>query len=383
MEYQQSIEMPNQTAHHLATLLCQICSLEDKQEYNHIKAFGFDNLTKLVAEKWMSNPKRYHLDAAWLQLWKLEAQNSSLLANILDYCRTGEFAAFAAKTGLVYPASLCLDVSGSVHNLSEFCLNQIKAASQKGMRVTPGLVEKAIEALQTEEPRAWLNAQGAVKKQLPRILDRTLFFSIWSRSPSLDFAQGNYSDICTAFHAPKCDNSDIMFFYLFDPSIFCLEIYINFRCAGQIHCVVGRDELAGRRVLLIDSFDLNPYWRRTIEQLAPAALKALKQVAGWIGADGLWINTKVFTPSAARFAAVMLAKTGISYELHQSKNAPPRLKIASEEALAHQFCRSQPWKVAQNHLHQLDVRVGRPYLDAFEGFVESERNCQTVYIVEA
>jgi hypothetical protein len=375
--------MYSSTARRLATLLCQICSMTDeKQDQRHMKAFGFDSMAGLVTDKWMSNPKRAHLDTAWQQLWECEAQGSLALTNILDWCRVCEFEAFSAETGLRNPADLCIDASGCVHHFSQFCLSQIAVARQKGMRVAPGLIAEVTDVLRTEDPRAWLNAQCSVKKLLPRSLGRTVFFSMWSRSPALDFAQGNHSDICTAFYAPKCDNSDIMFVYLFDPALLCLEIYINFRPAGQIHCVVGQDESTGCRILLVDSFDVHPSWRRIMEQLAPLALKALKKVATWTSADRIWINTKVFTPSAVQFAAVILERAGIKHVVHHEKPSPPGLKIENDEALARRFCRSQPWGIAKNYLHQLGVKVGRSYLDAFGGFVEDEINCQTVHVVE-
>lgn len=378
-----SMAMYRSTARRLATLLCQICSMkENNQDPRHLKDFSFTNLSELVADKWMSNSKRAHLDAGWRQLWEYEAQGSLTLANILDWCRVCEFDQLSTKTGGRDAAALCIDVNGYVHDFSKFCLSQIEVAQQKGMRVAPELVTKVADALRTEDPRAWLTTQCAVKKQLPRSLGRTIFFSVWSRSPALDFAQGNHSDICTAFHAPKCDNSDLMFVYLFDPAIFCVEIYINFRHAGQIHCIVGHDESTGSRVLMVDSFDLHPSWRRIMDQLTPGALKVLKQIATWISGEQLWINTRVFTPSAVQFVAVLLEQAGIKCAVHYEKSSPPSLNIKNEEVLMHYFCRSQSWEIAKGHLDQLGVKVGRSYLDAFGGFVEDEINCQSVRVVE-
>ena len=238
------------------------------------------------------------------------------------------------------------------------------------------------QVLHTQDPRAWLTTQCAVKKQLPRTLGRTVFFSMWSRSPSLDFAQGNYSNICTAFHAPKCDNSDIMFVYLFDPAIFCLEIYVNFRPAGQIHCVIGEGQDTGSRVLIVDSFDLHPSWRRIINQLTPSVLKALKQVATWVAAEQLWINTKVFTPSAVQFVAMMLERHDIKCAVHYEKLSPPSLHIESEQTLVRHFCRSKTWEIPKGHLSQLGVKVGRSYLDVFGGFVEDKVNARAVRVLE-
>lgn len=152
--------MYSSTAYHLADLLCQICSMkENNQDLSQFKAFGFKNLLDLVADKWMTNPERTHLDAIWRQLWEYEAQGSLKLAHILEWCCTKEFKRLYVKTKVRDAAALCIDANGYVHDFPKFCLNKIELAQQKGMRVAPGLIPEVTDMLRTQDPRSWLTAQ--------------------------------------------------------------------------------------------------------------------------------------------------------------------------------------------------------------------------------
>lgn len=210
-------------------------------------------------------------------------------------------------------------------------------------------------------------------------LAREPFFGLGRRSPVFAFALGNYSRNCLAFHAAKSENSDIALTYLLDDAVVCLDIYDRLRPVGQAWLVIG--ELAGRgRVVLLDGVDIFPAQPGYVQAFVEPLRATLRRLLPQFGASEAWANLRVYTTSAALFAASCPTEHGIAHALiNLPKPGMPRLGFDQDAVRVLPFCRLAPWRIAHARAEALGIEPARCYLDCWGGFVGSTNDDGPVF----
>jgi hypothetical protein len=312
---------------------------------------------RLVAERWGTRAKRIAWDRAWLGLWHAVAAGGYVSPSAgID--NGGFFDARAQPFDLRSRLRTLFRSRAFVRYFNE-------GESYQEHR----------DLAAAHELRFYLFGIHGYKQRL----SHEPFFGLGGRSPLFAFAQGNYSRNCLAFHAEKSDNSDIALTYLLDDAVVCLDIYDRFRPVGQAWLVIG--ELAGRgRIVLLDSVDIFPAQPGYVQAFVEPLRATLRRLLPQFGASEAWANLRVYTTSAARFAASCLQEHGIAHALiNLPKPGTPRLGFDRAAVRTLPFCRLAPWRIAHARAEALGIEPARCYLDSWGGFVGSAHNDGPVF----
>lgn len=313
-----------------------------------------DFTARLVAEHWGTRNERLDLDLAWLALWRHAALQPLCSANWRDryFDDHGEEIDLTAELRALFRSPTL-----------QSCF---KRADSYRAHVT---------MLETGDPRGYLWRDLNTQRLLPPIIR----FGLCAPEPAFYFAHGNVTRNCLAFHAPRCDNSDIVLTYLMDSSVAALEIYVGYRVAGQVWLVHGRDE-SGRTVLLADSVEFHPASPAFIAHLDEPVRRVCRRLAIESSAS-LLLNMRVFTHSAASLAARWLDNCGIAYKRRRPLPGRSLLDVDMAAITRLEFCKSAPWAHARKQLHPLGIERFRCYLDAWSGFVNEDHNQGEIWVV--
>lgn len=306
-----------------------------------------DRLGRLIVEQWGRREERRDLDESWCAVWSAAAEGIAI-------------------TPPWWTSDIALDERGEEIDLAQELHRFFRSPRMRHVFRSGESFRAHVAQLDTGDPRAYLYCEQPYK----RTLDVPPRFTLCAPNAVYYFGLGNYVRNCMAFHADRCDNSDIVFSYLFDGAILALELYTQYRAAGQVWLVLGTDD-EGRRVLVVDSAELQAQTRAAMRGLVDPIRRACSAVASRLGAEAVLVNTRVYTTSAALFVSHRLGELALEHRVVRATGpGQPRVQLGSGAAVRRfRFRKSEPWSRGAAILRGLGVTRRRCYLDSWGGFV--------------